>query len=98
MILKINNYDTGWLFLDGIDWIQSQAEPREVKNREDLDELFEDNNYPLINYSDEDFPFKVGILYFRQRGKTDVLCVSWRGKLYIMNNEGKTVESCYVPY
>ena len=114
MIIKANNDDHGWVLIDGVDWIQYDTEHSKlhgdivIDSAQELNRLYDETDSgdsvllcPPEKPTDGYFPFKIGRLFYRVANKQtegSPHTLWWRGALYVMNDNGKTVESLYMPY
>lgn len=90
MIVKIKNDQGGWLVFDDVEEFQYHEKHSEVKTKTGY------SSPPLADVNNRDIAdFRGGscsyvVIYFRQRSRS--IRFSTDRTVYLMNNEGKTIE------
>ena len=106
MIIKVNYFDIGWELIGEVtkpQWIDHRKTCGDLKSmihsHKDVEKMWDDGvNVFFANVEKDGYPFEVGMLTYHVKGETDPQHLSWRGHLYLMNDDGKTIESLYVAY
>lgn len=105
MIIKVNHFDVGWTMFDhieNVEWNDQGKNPKTkilIESHRDVDKMWNDGvSVVFSNVEEDEYPFEAGFITYWKTGCHDPYRLSWRGHLYIMNDDGKTIESLYVPY